>query len=61
MKKVAGFHSFERWGLVGTFDLSWLLNAFGIIECHMEGWATRGRLSVEVAYVRWCRRRRSAA
>lgn len=56
MKKVAGFHSFERWGLAGTRDFSGLRKAFGMIECHTEGWATRGKFSVEVAYVRqWCK------
>ena len=54
MKNVAGFHSFLPWGLADTRDVSEFepRKAFGMIECHTEGWATRGKLPVEVAYVR---------
>lgn len=47
MKKVAGFQSFLPWILVVTFEESEFLKAFGMIECHIEGRATRGRFSVD--------------
>ena len=52
MKNVAGFHSFVRGGLGCTLEGSEFRKAFGIIEFHNEGWTTRGKLSVEVAYDR---------
>ena len=52
MKNVAGFHSFPRLGLAGTCDFPGLRKAFGTIDCQTEGCATRGKLSVELAYVR---------
>lgn len=41
MKNVAGFHSFVRLGLAGTRELPGVRKAFGMIECHTEGCATR--------------------
>ena len=52
MKNVAGFHSFVRRGLTGTRELFEPRKAFGTIECHKDGWATRGKVSGEVVYIR---------
>ena len=49
MKKVAGFHSFVDLGLAGNLEYSGLRKAFGMIECHTEGWTTRGKFATEVA------------
>ncbi len=37
MKNVAGFHPFEGGDLVGTRGVLLCRNAFGMIECHIEG------------------------
>lgn len=37
MKKVAGFHSFERGGLTLGVDGRGCLKALGMIECHKDG------------------------
>lgn len=52
MKNVAGFHFFPRWALAGILEDSDFLKAFGMIECHTEGRATRGRVPVVVEYAR---------
>ena len=49
MKNVAGFHSLDA----GDFAVDGFLRRnLGTIECHKEGWITRGRESVdaELAY-----------
>lgn len=38
--------------MAGTREGFGLRKAFGMIECHTEGWAAGGRFSVKVAYVR---------
>lgn len=46
------FHLDVLGGSVGLFG--WRRNAFGIMDVHVEGWATRGReVVVVVVVVRW--------
>ena len=42
MKKVAGFHSRERWAFSGVRGWLAVLKNLGTIDCQSEGWVTRG-------------------
>lgn len=52
MKKVAGSHSFERGDLATGADGRDCRKNLGIIDCHKDGWATRGNDAADDAWPR---------